>query len=255
MESGIYKIINIITNKFYLGSAKNLTKRWQRHLNALTKDKHENIYLQRAFKKYGKENFRFEIIEYCEIKDLLIREQYYLDYLTPWDTTKGYNIGRKSSGGDNLSSNPNKEQIISNIKNTINETMATMTDEEKKAKWGRPQETNPNWKGGISKYECVDCKKVISYGYTRCLVCSKIGENNSFYGKKHTEETKEKIRLANLGKQNTTQAKSVIINGIFFRTQTLAAEHFNVSVGTITNWVLGRSKRKGIIITKQQSEP
>jgi group I intron endonuclease len=40
-----------------------------------------NIY--KAILKYGHENFIFKILEYCPIKDLMVREQYYLDTLEP----------------------------------------------------------------------------------------------------------------------------------------------------------------------------
>jgi group I intron endonuclease len=39
--------------------------------------------MERALLKYGFSNFSLEILEYCNLKDLLIREQYYLDILKP----------------------------------------------------------------------------------------------------------------------------------------------------------------------------
>ena len=52
-----------------------------------------NIYLERSFEKYDKENFKFEILWKCESKDCLYFEQLYLDYYEPWiETGKGYNI-------------------------------------------------------------------------------------------------------------------------------------------------------------------
>lgn len=248
MVSGIYKIVNKINRKFYIGSAKNINKRWKRHLTALQSGKHENIHLQRAFDKYGQIAFYLEVIEYCRTDFLLILEQHYLDSLNPWDFNTGYNIGRKSSGGDNLSSNPRREEIIKLMVEKQTEEISKMSGEDKKQRWSRPGSSNGNWKGGSSIKKCLDCGKVISFNSKRCSVCSKQNENNPFFGKKHKISTIEKIRQAKIGIKNTTQAKSIIINNILFRSQADAAKHFKVSIGTISNWVSGKIKKEGITI-------
>lgn len=89
MKSGIYKIINKINNKIYIGSAKNIKQRLKNHKTCLINNKHCNEYLQLSFNKYGNDCFIFEIIEYCEIEKLVEREQYYIDTLNP-----EYNICR-----------------------------------------------------------------------------------------------------------------------------------------------------------------
>ena len=72
---GIYKIINLIPNevtgicKVYNGSSQNLKSRKYDHFNALKLNKHGNDHLQRACKKDGIENFKFEIIMYIEKKE------------------------------------------------------------------------------------------------------------------------------------------------------------------------------------------
>lgn len=79
--SGIYKFTNIINNKIYIGSTKNLRKRFNQHINLLKLQKHHSIHFQNSYNKYGENNFIYEIIELCDEKDLLLREQYYLDTL------------------------------------------------------------------------------------------------------------------------------------------------------------------------------
>ena len=95
--SGIYKIINKINGKYYVGSSNDLFYRIKnRHLNSLLKNKHPNKYLQNAWNKYGKDNFEFVIAEYIEPHKLLIVEQRYLDkakinkdsYNLSFDSTK-----------------------------------------------------------------------------------------------------------------------------------------------------------------------
>jgi group I intron endonuclease len=80
----IYKILNIITNDFYIGSTNNHIKRFAEHKRQLLKNIHHNIILQNSYNKYGINSFQYEIIEFVENQnDLLNREQYYLDLLKP----------------------------------------------------------------------------------------------------------------------------------------------------------------------------
>jgi hypothetical protein len=72
-----------------------------------------------------------------------------------------YNIGIKSSGGDNLTKNPNKNNIVKKITESVKKRYDLMTDEEKKEKHSKPMETNPNWKDGISFSYCEICNKKI----------------------------------------------------------------------------------------------
>lgn len=76
---GIYKIENLITNKIYIGSSKNINERFINHKSMLKNNTHHCVYLQRAINKYGINNFSFEIVEQCSIEDLVIKEQYYID--------------------------------------------------------------------------------------------------------------------------------------------------------------------------------
>ena len=75
---GIYKITNLINNKAYIGQSINIESRW-RHHKADSKNKLSENYekiLYRAFRKYGIENFSFEVIEQCSIDELDIKEKY-----------------------------------------------------------------------------------------------------------------------------------------------------------------------------------
>lgn len=85
--SGIYKIINITNDKFYIGSAKNLLKRLMQHFSHLRHNESNCTKLQRAYNKYGEGNFKIVLLEECEISKLIEREQYYIDTLKPY-----YNI-------------------------------------------------------------------------------------------------------------------------------------------------------------------
>ena len=73
-ESGIYRIRNLVNNKFYIGSAVNLNKRKSQHFYYLRNNKHHNKPLQNSFNKYKKDNFIFEIMCYCHKEDLILNE-------------------------------------------------------------------------------------------------------------------------------------------------------------------------------------
>lgn len=88
---GVYKISNIINGKLYVGSSKDIYKRWHQHRRALDDNKHDNPYLQNAWNKYGMNNFKFEIIEECDPLIQFEREQFYLNTLNPFGDN-GYNI-------------------------------------------------------------------------------------------------------------------------------------------------------------------
>lgn len=79
---GIYKIRNIVNNKLYIGSSCRMQKRKTEHLYDLRRNKHHSPKLQNAWNKYGENNFVFEVIEEVE-KNLIIREQFWIDTLTP----------------------------------------------------------------------------------------------------------------------------------------------------------------------------
>jgi group I intron endonuclease len=76
---GIYNIKNKKSGKFYLGSSINIERRFGRHMNDLRKNKHDNVYLQRAWNKYGEKSFEFLINRECSSIDLLNEEQKDLD--------------------------------------------------------------------------------------------------------------------------------------------------------------------------------
>lgn len=79
MNSGIYKIVNLITGKYYVGSTKSFETRKTCHFSRLRNNNHTNQHLQNAYNKYGEDNFIFEIIEYVEEELLLDIEQSYID--------------------------------------------------------------------------------------------------------------------------------------------------------------------------------
>lgn len=78
---GIYKIENLINGKVYIGQTKEkFQRRYWLHRWQLRNNSHDNTHLQRAWNKYGEENFSFEIIEILTEDKLNEREKYWIKY-------------------------------------------------------------------------------------------------------------------------------------------------------------------------------
>ncbi len=227
--SGIYRIVNVINNKSYIGSSKNIIRRWYFHKSALKNNRHHCIYLQRSWNKHGKDSFKFEIIAeipFISEEHLLAKELKVIKERLP-----EYNIGAVG-GGDNLTNNPNRDDIIRRIVASIKNRVSKMSDEERKRIWSRPGKSNPNWRGGTSSPKCDTCNKQLHHGRKKCSLCSKLGEHNPFYGKHHSELTKNKLKIANKGKL-PPNLRSVKLDSIVYPSVTEASRQLNVCPATI----------------------
>lgn len=98
---GIYKITNLINGKSYIGQSVNIQKRFNAHRSAAFNPNNKNydFPLYRAIRKYGIENFKFEVLEECTKSELDTKEVWYISqYQT--HSKKGYN---QDDGGDQAS--------------------------------------------------------------------------------------------------------------------------------------------------------
>lgn len=223
MSCGVYQIRNVINGKKYYGSSKEIEERWKRHITDLRAGKHHNIKLQRAFIKYGENAFVFEIVELRTESDLLIREQHYLD-----NNKNGYNIGLKASGGDNLTNHPNKKDIVRRMTESVKKRYAERTSEEREQyskkmtgegnpnygkRWGKElRERMSQRRTGVkaspetkAKIGIASKERWKNEEYKQKNVDRMLGEGNPFYGKKHSKETKEKLRIKNTGKKYSAE--------------------------------------------------
>jgi DNA-directed RNA polymerase specialized sigma24 family protein len=94
--SGIYRISNMANGRVYIGSAINLERRQYEHFKALRGGYHGNRFLQNAWNKYGKDAFKFDVIEVVDNCDLLLAaEQRHIDAAfaaAPSKKVQPYNI-------------------------------------------------------------------------------------------------------------------------------------------------------------------
>lgn len=93
--SGVYKIENKNNHKVYIGSAKDIYKRWKEHLYGLKRNKHHSCKLQASYNRLkDKESLDFSIVEVVEnLDELRIREQHYIDLYDAYHS--GYNCSAK----------------------------------------------------------------------------------------------------------------------------------------------------------------
>lgn len=96
---GIYKITNLINGKIYIGKTSNSERRWKDHQRLAFIEGHKEYdkALYQAFRKYGIENFSFEIIEEIEnyAQESGEKEKFWISYFNSYNS--GYN---ESLGGD-----------------------------------------------------------------------------------------------------------------------------------------------------------
>lgn len=102
--SGIYKVVNKINNKIYIGKSKDLRTRLRAHHTEpfnTNADMYNSLFY-RAIRKYGIDNFEFEIIEYCSEEDLNEREQYWIQYYNSYiGVPNGYGYNMTIGGETN----------------------------------------------------------------------------------------------------------------------------------------------------------
>lgn len=200
--SGIYKILNVINNKFYIGSSYSLGRRKNSHFRELKNNIHINILLQRSYNKYGEENFKFEILEICNKEECLIREQYYLDTLKP-----ALNISKDAiapmSGRQQSKETKDKMRIKATGRKLTEETKQKLS----KLKTGTISSTK-----GVSRLD----KRKVNYNDVRSL-CEE-GYTISEISRKLTVSTATIIRIGKLlelkFKKKTTNIKTIDRNKI-----------------------------------------
>jgi group I intron endonuclease len=251
---GVYKITCLSSGKCYIGYSKEIEKRFHTHKMLLRASRHFNILLQRAYDKYGCDDFTFEILHTCNATDEA--KELELKYLEDINIRPFlYNLHYNNSGGDIITHHPNRTEIIEKMTRTITDRFNNMTKEEKQQKYGQSGEKNGMY-GRTHTDEVKKRSSEMHKGNTYCkgkkasdetrlklsiVASQRIGDANPFFGKHHSEETKQKIREANKGRlpPNTTQ---LVIDNVHYNSLADASRELDIPVPTIL-WRL-KSKNK-----------
>lgn len=223
--TGIYKIENILNNKIYIGQSINIEKRWKAHKKAAFDNKAtEYEYpLYRAMRKYGVDNFVFDIIEECESHILNDREKYWIKYYNSF--FNGYN---QTLGGD-CTKREKKEKILK-IFYLLENTNMTMLDISKECQISYEMVQGINtgrfWNDGrdypirktrmLNKNYCIDCGVEIHKNSLRCFEC-----NNKY----------------KIESNKCNRPSKELLNDLIYKyTFENIAKQFNVSSNAVRKW-------------------
>ena len=181
MSVGIYKIENLINGQCYIGQSINIELRWRRHKDVIETCDYP-LYL--AIRKYGIDNFSFDIVQECEPHELNELEiywiQYYNSYYDGYNQTRGgsqYGHNIKISDEDLLeiidllkNSNLSQREIAKRFNvgyDTISEINNGKTRPLDNVKY-------PIRKKNKKEHRCKSCGKTVYSQSTLCIQCEYI---------------------------------------------------------------------------------
>jgi group I intron endonuclease len=167
----IYKTTNLITGKIYVG---------QHYTSADDGYLGSGLLIKKAIKKYGKEIFIRETLEYCDSKDIDNREIYWISLLESDNEYVGYNISKGGIG---------KITISDKTKLRMSDNHADVSGEN-----------NPNYG---NKWNDIQRKSLSDKTIGRYL-----DDKNPIWGIQRSYETKIKIKNAKVG--NLTDINNLI---------------------------------------------
>lgn len=183
---GIYKITNNINGKCYIGQSRDIQKRWTSHKNVPFNPNYQeyDYPLYKAIRKYGLENFSFEVLEECLIEELNEKENFWIDKYNSIDSDYGYNQtllgfhqhGIKLTEEDVSLITKDLEESTELLEQEIAEkygvSIHTIKDINVGRTWKRDNITYPIRDNKIKKkYFCQYCGKEVSDGNDRCKEC------------------------------------------------------------------------------------
>lgn len=201
--SGIYCFENLTNGKKYVGQAQNIYVRITAHIRELKRNVDSSKLLQKAWNKYGEENFKIYVIELIQVEELDDMEIYYITYLRSHYSENGYNI---SYGGDSvmrgLKHSEETKKKMSEIR------IGTKQTDDTKRK------ISDSWKTRIVSEE-TKIKISISRMGSVVSIETKKKISEAQLGIPHTQETKDNIAKSKLGKKRGKNTSSKYV-GVFF---------------------------------------
>lgn len=109
----IYKAENKVNGKVYIGKTVKKLRIRRNHHFSCAKNNRYNMYFHRAIRKYGKENFIWEVLDFCDDEDdLNYLEQEYIKMFDSYNN--GYNL---TKGGEGTSGRVFSEETRQKMRN------------------------------------------------------------------------------------------------------------------------------------------
>lgn len=197
----IYCIICLSTGKLYFGqTCKEVQHRWEQHCRS---SRNGDAYkFHRAIRKYGEDNFVIEEVMWVEAPNRSELKQK-LDYLEKhfiqrYDTRKnGYNM---TDGGDGRLGTPMSEEHKRKIAEAKRgkKRPRSVIEAMRRANLGRKlsEEHRKKIAASLRGVKVPSRGRKFSEAQIKYLSEINRGEKNGFYGKHHSEETREKMKKA-----------------------------------------------------------
>ncbi|TGE29764.1 GIY-YIG nuclease family protein [Hymenobacter metallicola] len=105
--AAVYLIGNTLDDRVYIGSSCHVRNRMSFHFHCLKRDKHHSAKLQNFYNKYGEGVITTSILEICEVDNLIVREQYWIDsYVKHHKESDLMNIAHKAGSCRGIKQNP-----------------------------------------------------------------------------------------------------------------------------------------------------
>lgn len=210
----VYLATNLINGKKYVGyTTKELSERIKGHIRKSKnkRDKHYFYLFQNALRKYGPDNFAWEILHSCDNLDEVTKME--ISFIKELNTIspKGYNLTEGGNGG--IQSQETKDKISQSLK--------------------RHFEIN-GWKDNVSK---ETRSKAAKEAWTTKLKNGYIPRKDF----KLTEDSKNKISETK-NSLNKLRWLNVNTNEMVELSLTKMAKYCNLSIGTFSHLKSGRSK-------------
>lgn len=178
----IYLTTNLINNKKYIGKHKGELN--DNYLGSGT-------LLKEAISKYGKENFKKEILHIsASEEENCLKEQEFIEKFNATESKEFYNIAKGGAGGDIFNLLPEEH------KNRLRQLHSQRAKGKNNPMFGKHHSEETK-----EKLRKIDRSYTQTIEYKENMSKAVQGEKNGMYGKHHTEESKQKMSDAKKGKK------------------------------------------------------
>ncbi len=267
MPQVIYKIINLVNDKFYVGSTNNKNERFRTHRNKLRRGVHHCAHLQASWNKYGEKKFVFCVVQNVPneaslqaAEDVWLTEHVGKQHCYNAGTRSGAPMRGRTGDKHPSFGKPITEEQRQQISQTLKDFYAQdysnhprvgkqHTDEAKAKISAKVNAAVAEGRGGAfipseeTRQKMSEALKgnQNALGYKRTdaereAIRQRTLGNQNFLGKKHTEEAKEKMRKKVLEQTS----------GQMFDSLTAVLEHYQMTMPTLRRALLsGKPISKG----------